>query len=129
MLTTYTPLPRRGRGRVRGSLRRRSKGPFDCGPDTLGILDHFICPEAQHPPSLSFQRLGPTGIGFDLMGMVLAVDCDDELSRNTREVGKVRPDRMLAPEFDAAQSTITQQRPADPLGATAVTSELAGSLA
>src|SRR5258708_27742002 len=120
MLTTYTPLPRRGRGRVRGSLRRRSKGQFNCGPATLGILDHFICPEAQHPPSLSFQRLGPTGIGFDLMGMVLAVDCDDELSRNTREVGKVRPHRLLAPEFDAPQSTTPQQLPPDPPRETAV---------
>jgi len=91
-------------------------------------LYDLVCPEAEDPPTLSFHHLSSTIVRFDLKGVVLAVNFDHELSRHTGKIGKVRPNRVLAPEFNPAQTTIAQQFPADALRPTAIAPELTSSL-
>ena len=128
MLQTHTPLPRRGRGRVRGRLRRATKFCFNRRPDSFRILYHFVGPEPQNAPAFSFHSLGSARVGIDLKSVLFSVDLDDKLPRDAGEVGKVGSNRMLTAEFDAAQSSIPKQLPANALSATIVAPEFTGSI-
>jgi hypothetical protein len=59
--------------------------------------------------------------------VVLAIDFDDELLRDTGEVGEAGADGMPTAELDAGQMAIADQFPADALSAAAIATKLAGS--
>jgi hypothetical protein len=60
-------------------------------------------------------------IGFNLIGMMPAIDFDDESPRSADEIREVWANGMLAAEFDARQPMCADQFPADPLRLAAVT--------
>ena len=119
--------PARGRGWVRG-LREIAEHALNGGPNTLRILHNLTRPEAQNAPTYLLHCGGAARVRLDLMGMVLAVDFNNEPLRYAGKIGDVSTNRMLAAELDAAQSTITQHFPANAFGTAAVTSKIPGSL-
>jgi hypothetical protein len=110
---------------VRG-LRTLIQSDLHSAPDTLRILNDFVRPKAQDPPTLALHRGSPTGVSFDLKSVMVTIDFDDEFPGDAREVGKVRADWMLPTEFDAVDPPITNQMPADAFGTAAVTTQFSG---
>jgi hypothetical protein len=92
---------------VRGYRRSIVQSDLNRRPNALGILDDFVGPKSDDSPSLSFHGGRATSIRFDLKGVMLAVDLDDELPRYAGKVGEIRPDRMLATEFYAVDPPVT----------------------
>jgi hypothetical protein len=70
-------------------------------PDAFGILHNFISAEANDPPSHALHHGCAPRIRFHLVSVVIAINLDDQSFRGTREVGKIRANRMLAAELDA----------------------------
>jgi hypothetical protein len=91
-------------------------------------LHDFIRPKANDAPTFAFHHCGPTSIGVNLVGMMLAVDFDDELPRHASEVGEVGADLVLPSKFCAAQATIPEKLPAAAPSPTAVATQLPRSL-
>src|ERR1700733_12735790 len=95
-------------------------------PDTLRISDDLIGLETQHTPAFTFHHSGTTRVGFDLIGVMLAVDLDYELSGNAGEICEVRTDRMLTPKLHA-EPPIAEQLPTNSLCTAAIAAKLASS--
>ena len=93
---------------------------FDLRPYTFWILDNLICPESQYTPSVLFHRRRASIIGLNLEGMMIAIDFDNDLERYAGEVGKVRTDGVLPPEFEPIQAAPSKKLPADSLRATPI---------
>ncbi len=102
---------------MRGACQERL---FDLRPYTFRILDNLICPESQYKPSVPFHRRRASIIGVNLEGMMIAIDFDNDLERYASEVGKVRTDRVLPPEFEPIQAAPSKKLPTDTLRATAI---------
>jgi hypothetical protein len=83
-------------------------------------LHDLVCPEAQHAPAFSLQISGTPRVGLLLESAMVAVDLDDELSRDTGKVREVGTDGMLPTEFGATNATTPQEFPHLLLGAAAV---------
>ena len=77
---------------------------------------------------MQFKGFCPLLVGFNLKRVMVPVDFDDKLLGDAGEIGEVRTDWMLSPEFDAGDSAITQQVPTYMFGTTAVAAKLSRSL-
>lgn len=90
----------------------------DCLQDSIEILAHFIIPKAEDANAdLGEKRFTRTIFVLTPgMRMTGAVELDGESSFRTIEIENVSIDRMLTPEFVAAQSSVAQLTPEDPLG-------------
>jgi hypothetical protein len=86
-----------------------------------------ICPETEDAPAVTLHRPRSPSIGFDLEGVMVTIDFDDEFSGYTGKVGKVRPNGMLAAKLQATHASIPQEVPADLFRTTAVAAQLARS--
>src|SRR4051812_40771197 len=90
------PLPPRsgeGEGRERAARpRRRANGPSICHrralaaarvedghADTIPVRQHLRVPEADHAPARALKVGRTPGVIRDLVGMLSAIDLDDEL--------------------------------------------------
>jgi hypothetical protein len=95
-----------GEARRGGSWRFQNL--LDLRPCPFGIVDDAIGPEADNPPAFLFKDFRSPLVGLDLKGVVVAVDLDDEILRNTGKVGKEWADRMLSSEFQTIHSMSAQ---------------------
>ena len=100
---------------------------FDLRPYAFPILDDLICPEPRYTPSVPFHRRRASIIGVNLESMMIAIDFDNDLKRYAGEIGKVRTDGMLPPEFEPMQATPSKKLPADSLRAAAIATQFSGS--
>ena len=91
----------------------------DRDPDTLGIAQRVVVPEAQHAIAFIFQNARPFGI--DLLAMLPAVDLDDQAMTVTGEVSDVMADWHLTTKAGVGEA-FTKQSPNRSLGARHVTS-------
>lgn len=80
------------------------------GTNALGIRQHLVVPEPDHPPTLSFQPRSALPILFAIR-MLTAIDLNGEFLLETGQIQDKRTDRMLAAEFVAIQLPCSQQRP------------------
>ena len=69
------------------------QGAVYCGPNTIGILQHIVVPEAQDAVSFGFDYSRSGAVRF--RAMLPAIDFDDEPGAMANEVGDKMPDRRL----------------------------------
>lgn len=110
------PLPHCGRGwrsRVAGkpgeglSVSQRFQNHFD---NPFGIGEHVIVPEANDAPTLSFEK-GCSALIRNVLGVLAAIDLNDEVMLGASEIGDESADRVLTAESESGQSAIAQRRP------------------
>ena len=80
---------------------------IDLRPDAFPTAHDVVRSEAYYAPTLLLHEECSAGVGFDLERVMIAVDLNDELFRNAREVRKVRANRVLSAEFYAVHSVRT----------------------
>jgi len=86
---------------VRGSVQLRRQ----TSQDALQILKHIVVPEAYDAKSV----LREPCVSFDIsrrLGMLTAIDLNDQSRFETEEVCNVRPNRNLSTEFECVESAI-----------------------
>lgn len=88
--------------------------PPDLVQHTISLTQNVVIPESQHTPT---SALEPTSTPLVANGLrVLAtIGFNDKLPFNTREVGNEWTNRMLAPEFAAAEAPGAKEIPEQPL--------------
>ena len=79
------------------------------------VLCQIVVRNPQHGQPASPHISVPAAIVFHARRVRLAVQFDDQLRGLAEEVGKIRPYRLLAAEFEPAQSPSAQQVPQNPL--------------
>jgi len=80
------------------------------------LRQHFVIPVAKHRPAKPFERACPPAVGPGALHVLPAIQLDDETPFGAREIGEESPDRMLPPEFPAAEVPIAQVTPQQSLG-------------
>jgi hypothetical protein len=78
---------------------------------TLDILEYFVVPEPQYHESRLLQPLCPRQIVSRLIGVLAAVEFDDQLPFQAGEIEYEAAERMLPFELAALQLTIPQMPP------------------
>ena len=96
LVSLSSPPGRRGPGRGGGAL------DFSCdGLEHAGKVAGYVAvPEADHPVAMFLQGARARGVLIGGLGMLTAVDFDNELVGRNGEVRNVPPDRMLASDLD-----------------------------
>src|SRR4051812_49066635 len=61
---------------------------------------HIVIPESQDCPTATPEVRVALGVVGSLIGMTCAIELESEQQLGTREIEKVRRDRMLAPELE-----------------------------
>jgi hypothetical protein len=102
---------------------------LDLRPCTLRILYDLVRPEPHHAPTFTLHRSCPTGVRFDLKGVMIAVDFDHELPRYAREIRKIRANRVLTAELGVADATRSEKFPHLAFGTATVATQFTCSLA
>src|SRR5205807_1530260 len=88
----YCSLPPCGGGLGWGVAGERGADNFN---NAIGILQNVVVPEAEDAESFAFQEGRSDRIRF-AFSVLSAIDFDDELGLETREIGDVRADWGLA---------------------------------
>jgi hypothetical protein len=70
----------------------------DCSQRSIGIGQSLIVPKPDHPIPL---RLDPIHSIRALLGMLTAIDLDDQLRLGTKEIRNIGTDRMLSAKPEA----------------------------
>ena len=85
---------------------------FGCdGLDHAGkIVGYVVVPEADHSVAVCMEGARARGILIAGLGMLTAVDLNNELAGRNGEIRNVPPDRMLAPDLDR-KVHVTQRPP------------------
>jgi hypothetical protein len=81
---------------MRGSRRFQN-----CSQDTFEVGQHFIFPEAQDPEAVLLQELRSRVICRGLLGMLSAIDFNDQSIFNADKIDDVWSDRVLAAKLEA----------------------------
>ena len=108
--TGLLPLPGGERVGVRGSagdvylLSKSIKNAFD-------IAQNVVVPESNDVISRFLQSPGSDGVFRTVLGMLSAVDLDDQFQIERDEINNVAGDRLLPFEFNALESPIAQFAP------------------
>jgi hypothetical protein len=84
--------------------------PLDYPDNALDISQDIVVPKAQHPVSGGDHRLIADPISFAL-GVLSAVDFDNETTVLAQKVGHISVDRDLSPELSSANLPFAQFRP------------------
>ena len=82
---------------------QRRRNPFQ---HTFDVGHDVVVPEPEHSEALSLEPPGAQGVGFRVLGMLAAVQFDDQFCRVTGEVRDIRADLNLPPELGAIQPPI-----------------------
>jgi len=85
-------------------FRDRLTGPID-------VVPHVIVTESDDPPTSGTKKILALSVGDDLIVVVFTIDFDDQTMLDTGKVDEEAADRMLATEFQAAQTPSTQGIP------------------
>jgi hypothetical protein len=89
------------------SVAKRFQDRLD---DTTSVGKHVVVPEANHAPTLSFEKSRATLVR-GVSGVLAAIDFDDEVMLRAGEIDDEAADRMLAAKPVSGQPTIAQCRP------------------
>jgi len=91
--------------------RIRTEEFLDLGQDFVAVLQHLVIPKSQDTVAVRFEKRATNLIFGGLVGMLAAIDFDDQLSLNRAEIDEVRTDGMLAAEFHVAHAFGSQMTP------------------
>jgi hypothetical protein len=80
-----------------------------------GVLQHLIIPEPQYAKPLIFEPTGPPAVGF-VVGMLAAIDFDNEVFLEADEVDDIFSDHCLSLELCPVETMRAQEIPKPPLG-------------
>ena len=89
--------------------------PEDCFDNAFGVRQHVVVPESNDAPTVFFENLCSTRVGF-VVGMLTAISFNDEVMLGAGEIDDEIADRMLPAKPVAGQTAIAQNRPESPLG-------------
>ena len=141
-----TPLPARERIKVRVLIQRavcsardsrfclsllcRGSGEklIDFTKHLISVRKHLIVPESKHSIAARIQERRPKCIFARLIGVLAAIEFDNQAPFDRTEVGEVGTDRMLTPEFDLSHPAAAQVAPEDSLGVGLFAAQTAGVL-
>ena len=98
------------RGGVGGGGAVRIHRCIDCQENARHVFQHVVIPEPQHAIAFGFEISRTHFIG-GAVGMLTAINLDDESSLMTGEVGEERTDRRLAPEMMLLEGRLSQMLP------------------
>ncbi len=79
--------------------------------DAFDIAEHLIIPEPQHAKILTFQPCGSRTVLVGSVGMLTAIDLDDEPPGEADKVDDIRSNRYLAAKAMAADLFESELRP------------------
>ena len=79
--------------------------------DQLRMLQHVAIPEADHPPTSSFQIRGSAAIRLLFRNVLPSVELDHERVLYACEIREVLGDRMLTPEAVPRQPSVANMKP------------------
>ncbi len=88
----------------------------DCLKHLVHIDKHLVVPKSKNAVVPGFQKRSPIFIFERKIGVLGTIQFDNEASFDRAEVGKVRTNRMLAPEFCVAHSAAAQMSPQQSFG-------------
>ncbi|GEM_PF-1845439 len=104
---------------MRGLLKRCTL-PGQRQPDRLEHIvcsdEHIVVPESHHAETEFIQFPCSLQIGFRLIHMLSAIDLDDEICIETREVGNEASDWNLPTELESPKSSVAKSRPEPAFG-------------
>src|SRR5690242_18298794 len=104
------PLPVHGeRDRVRGFFELRCEHRNDA----LGVRQDVVAPDADDAIAQDREKSITLSIG-NTVGVLPAIDLDDQIPRAADEIGNVWPNRLLSREFKSAQAAIAYFHPEYP---------------
>jgi hypothetical protein len=83
----------------------------DCVKYFVHIGKHLIVPESKHSIVARLQKRSANFILLRKLGVLGAIEFDDEASFDRAEVSEVRTNRMLRPEFCVTHPTAAQMPP------------------
>ena len=87
------------------------------------VAQHVVVPEADYPVAAGFE---PVGAQRTVLGMLPAIDLDDQLRLRTEEVDDIGTDRLLATEPGSVDLLAAQMGPQSPFGIGGVGAEMPG---
>lgn len=103
--------------------------PFDGIDDSrehhFGFAQHIMVPEAEDPKPLRFEKRRPLLVVLRPLGVLPAVEFDDEAHLHAAEVSDERANRHLSSKFRSSDLLGAQTRPEASLGVGLVAAELA----
>ena len=88
---------------MRGSGRQNL---LNLRPNALGILHDFSRRKANDFPAVAFHSRRAPSISLDLKVVVITVDLDHQLARDTCKIGEVGAYWVLAPKLDALYAAV-----------------------
>ena len=96
----------------------------------IGFVQHLVIPEAQHTPAVQLQKLGALLVVRQTiaMGVLAAVELNNEVGWHAGKVGKVGASGVLAAEFVAGKLLRAQVVPEQALGVGGLLAQGAGIL-
>jgi hypothetical protein len=103
----------------------RGEGDEDVFQHGVRLLKDFVVPVAQDAVAAFSEPAIAGGICLGL-GVLSAVDLDDQFGFVTDEVGDVGPERFLATEFPVLEAFGAQHRPEPALGVGHVSAQVPG---
>jgi hypothetical protein len=78
---------------------------------TVEIFQHFVIPESQHSKSVLFEDCGSMVVLRHAIGVLAAIELNDQPCFDTCEVNDVSGNRQLSAELEVAQAPPTQMCP------------------
>jgi hypothetical protein len=97
--------------------------------DILNMSAHVAVPEAQHTKAGGPQEIVTAFVVRQLLGMLAAIQFDDDSAVERNEVADVEPDLVLATELESAHLASSQAAPEKAFGVGEVSSEFADTAA
>jgi hypothetical protein len=94
----------------------------ECWNRTTGVLQHVIIPELQHAKPLIFEPSGPLLVGHTI-GMLAAINLDNEMFLEADKIDDVFSDRRLALELRASKAMRAEKIPKPALGIRHITAK------
>jgi len=85
--------------------------------DVRAAFEDFEIPETHHPEALAFDERSAPVVIDDGLGMLPAVQFDDQLGVDAAEVGDVAADGILPSPLPAAEPAVAQGLPESGFGA------------
>jgi hypothetical protein len=83
---------------------------------TLSIRERVVVPKSQHDKLLAAKPIIPHRIFFSLIGMLAAIQLNNQTVFEANEIDNIGTNRHLPPELVALQPSIPEQIPKRPLG-------------
>jgi hypothetical protein len=102
----------RGEGRGEGLLPQLREQHLQ---DALGILEHVVVPDSDHPIPKGYQVLITLVIGCTPV-VLSSIDLDDQAPFAAGEVGVIAANRLLPDELEAPELAISNSRPKEKFG-------------